>query len=75
MTGYYLYIMINMKLSFQAYKKVTLSNSSNSRDKVVKKFVFLYCLMIKRAKRKLETQKLSKNTQQPLGFPIKCFNH
>ena len=54
MAGYYLDIMINMKLSFQAYKKVALSNFSNFRDKLVEKFVFLYCLMIKSAKWKLE---------------------
>ena len=54
MTGYYLYIMPNVRSSFQAYKKIALSNSSNFRHKVVKKFVYLYCLMIKSTKRKLE---------------------
>ena len=42
------------KTKFSVYKKVALSNSSNFRRKVVKKFIYLYCLMIKSAKRKLE---------------------
>ena len=42
--------MTNIKSSFQAYKKVALSNSSNFRYKVI----YLYCVIIKNAKRKLE---------------------
>ena len=46
--------MTNIKSSFQAYKKVAFSNSSDFRHKVVKKFIYLYCLMIKSAKQKLK---------------------
>ena len=44
MTEYYLCIMLNIKPSFQVYKKVALSNSSNFRHKVVKKFIYLFIL-------------------------------
>ena len=46
--------MINIKASFQTYKKVALSSSSNFADNVVKKFIYLHCLMIKSENRKLE---------------------
>ena len=46
--------MINIKSDFKAYKKVALSNSSHFNHKVVKKFTYLYCLMIKSGKPKLE---------------------
>ena len=54
MVGYYLCRIINIEASFQAYKKVALSNSSNFGHKVVKMFSYLDCLMIQSAKRKLE---------------------
>ena len=46
--------MINVKLSFQVCKKTALTNSINFRQKVVKKFTYLYCLITKNAKQKRE---------------------
>ena len=54
MTGHYLYIMININANFQVYKKVALSNRSNFRHKFVTTFIYLYYLMTKSVKRKLE---------------------
>ena len=54
MTGHYCLCRItNIKASSQAYKKVALRNSCNFWHKVMKKFIYLYDLMIKSAKRKL----------------------
>ena len=62
MTGHYCLCRItNIKASSQAYKKVALRNSCNFWHKVMKKFIYLYDLMIKSAKRKLWLWLLSAN--------------
>ena len=46
--------MHNNKYKSKPARKVFLSNSTNFGKKIMKKVIYLYCLMIKRAKRKLE---------------------